>query len=32
MIYGDIIFKQLGFSQGILNLFLNVIAGVLSLL
>lgn len=32
MIYGDIIFKNLGFSQGILNLLLNVVAGVLSLL
>lgn len=32
MIYGDLIFKDLGFSQGILNLLLNVVAGVLSLL
>lgn len=31
MIYGDLIFKTLGFSHGILNLLLNVIVGVLAL-
>lgn len=31
MIYGDLIFKSLGFSKGIMNLLLNVVAGLLSL-
>lgn len=32
MIYGDLIFESLGFSQGIMNLLLNLIVGVLALM